>query len=79
MSSKLKIVSHIKHEVRNGEKKVFFNRVGRAFVNKDGSLNMFLDYLPLPSVDDDGKSEPIVFNIRDHQPKEQRDKEGFNE
>ena len=32
---------------REGLEKAIFSRVGTAFVNKDGSLNIFLDAIPL--------------------------------
>ena len=51
-----KEVYHIK-ELGDG-KKSFWTRIGMAFVNKDGSLNAFLDTLPI-----DGK-----IHIRDPKP-----------
>jgi hypothetical protein len=32
---------------REGLEKAIFSRVGTAFVNKDGSLNIYLDAIPL--------------------------------
>lgn len=77
MAAKLKIVYHIKKE--EGMDKPFFNRIGRAFVNKDDSLNMILDYLPLPTVKKDGTVEPMAINIRDYVPKEKKDSDSFSE
>lgn len=75
--SKLKIAYHIKHE--EGREKPFFNRIGRAFVNRNGSLNLLLDYLPLPTVKKDGTSFEMVINIQDYEPKEKKEEESFSE
>jgi len=75
--SKLKIAYHIKNE--EGRDKPFFNRIGRAFVNKDGSINVFLDYLPLPTVKKDGTVDQLTINIRDYVPKEKTDSDSFSE
>lgn len=75
--NKLKIAWHIKRE--EGRDKPFFNRVGKAFVNKDGSLNLLLEYLPLPVVNKDGTVEPMVINLRDYVPKEDRGGDSFSE
>jgi len=69
--SKLKIAYHIKHE--EGKEKAFFNRIGRAFVNRDGSMNLFLDYVPV------GLGPNDAINIRDYEPKEKKEAESFNE
>jgi hypothetical protein len=75
--SKLKIAYHIKKE--EGREKPFFNRVGKAFVNRDGSLNLLIEYLPMPVVNKDGTVEPMMINIRDYEPKEKKDAESFGE
>jgi hypothetical protein len=75
--SKLKIAYHIKHE--EGREKPFFNRIGRAFTNKNGSINLLLDYLPLPTVKKDGTVYEVVINIQDYQPKEKTDGDSFSE
>lgn len=75
--SVLKIAYHIKKE--EGREKPFFNRVGRAFVNKDGSINLLMEYLPLPVVNKDGSVEQMTINIRDYEPKEKRDSDSFSE
>ena len=74
---KLKIAYHIKNE--EGRDKPFFNRIGRAFTNRDGSINVFLDYLPLPTVKKDGSVEQMTINIRDYVPKEKTDSDSFSE
>jgi hypothetical protein len=51
-----KEVYHIK-EI-NGREKSLWTRIGNAFVNKDGSINVFMDVLPI-----DGKIQ-----IRDPRP-----------
>ena len=56
MDNKVKIVYHISE--RNG--KSYFNRVGVAFMNSDGSLNVKLEVMPL-----DGE-----LHIRDYVPRE---------
>lgn len=76
-NAKLKIAFHIKKE--EGREKPFFNRIGKAFVNKNGSLNLLLEYLPLPVVNKDGTVEPLVINIQDYKPKEDNGKESFSE
>lgn len=75
--SVLKIAYHIKKE--EGRDKPFFNRIGRAFVNKDGSLNLLLDYIPMPVVNKNGTVEQLTINIRDYEPKEKRDSDSFSE
>ena len=75
--SKLKIAYHIKHE--EGREKPFFNRIGRAFENRNGSLNLILDYLPLPTVKKDGTSYEMVINIQDYKPKEKNEGDSFSE
>lgn len=75
--AKLRIAYHIRKE--EGQEKPFFNRIGRAFDNKDGSTNVFLDYIPLPVVNKDGTVEQTVINIRDYTPKEKKDEESFGE
>ena len=76
-AAKLKIAYHIRKE--EGRDKPFFNRVGKAFVNKDGSLNLLLECLPLPVVNKDGTVEQTTINIRDYVPKEKKDEESFGE
>ncbi len=75
--AKLKIAYHIKKE--EGRDKPFFNRIGKAFENKDGSLNLLLDYVPMPVVNKDGSVEQMTINIRDYEPKEKRDGDSFSE
>lgn len=75
--AQLKIAYHIRKE--EGRDKPFFNRVGRAFVNKDGSLNLFLEAIPLPVVNKNGTVEELVINIRDYEPKEKAEGESFSE
>ena len=77
VSAKLKIAYHIKKE--EGRDKSFFNRIGKAFVNKDGSLNLVLDYLPLPTVNKDGTVDQMTINIRDYEPKEKKEADSFGE
>lgn len=74
---KLKIAYHIRKE--EGRDKPFFNRVGKAFVNKDGSLNLFLEAIPLPVRNADGTVEDLVINIRDYEPREKNGNESFSE
>lgn len=72
MAGKLKIVYHVKKE--EGRDKPFWNRVGKAFTNKDGnSLSVLLDYIP-PS--EDGTYR---FQIRDYEPKEKKEANTFEE
>jgi hypothetical protein len=74
--AKFKVAYHIKKE--EGREKPFFNRIGVAFVNKNGSLNLHLEYLPLPVIID-GKIEPMVINIQDYVPREKKEGESFSE
>lgn len=69
--SKLRIAYHIKHE--EGRDKPFWNRIGKAFVNQDGSENMILDYIP-PCENGEYK-----IHIRDYVPKERKDGDSFEE
>lgn len=71
--AKFKVAYHIKKETRDGEERTFFNRIGRAFTNKDGSTNLFLDYIPTQW------DAETVINIRDYEPKEKKEAEGFEE
>jgi len=73
----LKIAYHIRKE--EGQEKPFFNRIGRAFENSDKSINLMLDYIPLPVVNKNGTVEPLVINIRNYEPKEKKDDESFAE
>ncbi len=61
-SSKMKIVYVI---TDRGEKK-FWNRIGVAFVNRDGSINVKLEAVPV-------KGE---MQIRDYVPREESDESG---
>lgn len=47
----------------NGDKKTFWNRIGRAFQNRDGSFNLKFDYFP---VRDDGT---MTVQLREDKPK----------
>ncbi len=70
---KLWVLYHIKKENRDGEERTFFNRVGRGFVNKNGSFNLFFETLPV------GMTEETAFNFQEYKPKERKDGEGFTE
>lgn len=37
----------IEKEAKDGSKKTIWSKVGTAFVNRDGSINLYLDSLPL--------------------------------
>ena len=71
--AKFKVLYHIKKETRDGEEKTFFNRCGRGFVNKDGSINLFIESLPT------GLNEETAFNLRDYEPKEKKERATFSE
>lgn len=71
--AKLKVLYHIKKEVRDGKERTFFNRHGRGFVNKDGSINLFIESLPV------GMNEETVFNLRDYEPREKKEGNAFEE
>ena len=60
MSAKRFDVFNVKEAPKDSGKKSFWNKVGAAFENKDGSISVHLDSLPL-----DGKLQ-----IRVHVPKE---------
>ena len=53
---------------RNGRR--FWNRVGSAFQNRDGSMNIFLDSLPL------GGKIQIRVDDREREPRKDRDSPG---
>jgi hypothetical protein len=76
MSSKLKIAYHIKHE--QGREKPYWNRIGKAFQNANGSINLILEYMPLPVIID-GKVQEMVINIQDYVPKEKSEGDSFKE
>jgi hypothetical protein len=48
--------------------KTYWNRIGVAFINKDGSLNVKLDALPIGG----------TMQIRDYEPREEFDTNGAN-
>lgn len=73
MATKMKVAYHIKKETRNGEERSFFNRIGVAFVNKDGSFNVRLDCIPAP---EDGA---YLIHIRDYEPREKKEEDSFSE
>ena len=75
--TQLKIAYHIRKE--EGQDKPFFARVGRAFENRDGSINLLLEALPLPVINKNGTVEQLVINIRNYEPKEKKDEESFAE
>jgi hypothetical protein len=53
---------NVKESTKDGEKKSFWNKLGVAYENKDGSISVHLDSLPM-----DGKLQ-----IRLHVPKEDK-------
>jgi hypothetical protein len=59
--SKVKIAYTVVERENGGRK--FWVRVGAAFVNRDGSLNVRLDAMPVNG----------VLQIRDYQPREARE------
>jgi hypothetical protein len=61
----LNIVYHIQPS-KDGERG-FWNKVGRAFVNSDGSVNLILSYVPT-QVDEKGE---VNLTIRAYVPKEE--------
>lgn len=69
----LYVLYHIKKETRNNEEKTYFDRVGRGFVNKDGSFNIWLETLPV------GLNSETTFNFQLFKPKEKKEGEGFAE
>ena len=46
MSTKQLTAYTVRSYQQNGEEKSFWTRIGRAFENKDGSLNIYLEALP---------------------------------
>ena len=56
-----KCIFHIVESNRGGEVKKFWNRIGTAWVNNDGSMNLNFETFPC-----DGKN----VQIRDYTPKE---------
>lgn len=73
MAAKLWVLYHIKKENRNGEEKTYFNRVGRGFVNKNGSFNIWLETLPT------GLTEETTFNLQEYKPREKKEADTFEE
>lgn len=62
MSDERKDVYTVVEYESQGEQKSFWMRVGAGFVNRDGSINVFLDAFPV-----NGKLQ-----IRDHKPREEQ-------
>lgn len=71
MAGKLKIAWHVLEE--EGRQKPFWNRIGKVFTNKDGSLSVILNYIP-PCENGEYK-----FQIRDYEPKEKKEGDSFEE
>lgn len=44
---RLGVYAVIERPDRDGKARSFWNRIGSAFVNQDGSLNLFLDAFPI--------------------------------
>ena len=70
---KLWVLYHIKKETRDGKEQTFFDRVGRGFVNKNGSFNLYLETLPV------GMTTETAFNFQEYKPKEKKEDEVFSE
>lgn len=60
MSEQSKSVKDVFHIKEDDKGKAFWTKIGSAFVNRDGSINAYLDALPR-----DGKIQ-----IRDRKPKD---------
>ena len=71
--AELWILNHIKQETRDGKERTFFDRCGRAFLNKNGSFNIYIERLPT------GLTGETVFNLDKHKPKEARESDTFEE
>lgn len=71
--SKLWVVYHIKKVSRDGAEKTYFDRVGRAFQNKDGSFNIWLETLPV------GMNGETTFNLQPYKAKEKKEAGVFEE
>lgn len=67
------VLYHIKKETRDGVEKTYFDRVGRGFVCKNGSFNLFLETLPV------GMNGETAFNFQEYKPREKKEDEGFSE
>lgn len=63
----------IKKVNRNGEERTFFDNVGVAFKNKNGSFNIYIEKMPTV-IDKD-----TVFNLAPFKPKEKVEEGGFEE
>jgi hypothetical protein len=73
LQAKQWILYHIKKVNRDGEEKTYFDRVGRGYVNKNGSFNLYLETLPV------GMDNDTVFNFQEYKPKETKEAESFIE
>lgn len=67
------VLYHIKKQTRDGKEQTYFDRVGRGFVNANGSFNLFLETLPV------GLNGETTFNLQKYVPKEKKEAEGFEE
>lgn len=45
----MKLIHGVRNFEVNGEKKSYWTVIGRAKENKDGSINLYFDYLPFDS------------------------------
>lgn len=71
--SKLWILYHIKKKSYDGQEKTYFDRVGHANLNKNGSFNVWLETLPV------GLDGETTFNLQPYKPKEKSEADGFSE
>lgn len=62
-----------------GRDKAFWNRCGVGWMNRDGSINFTLEYLPLPRFKKDGTPYRIQMQIKKYEPKESSEGESFSE
>ena len=53
----------VKEVERNGEKKSFWTRIGVAYENRDGSLNLVFDFFPC-------REEIKTIQVREKKPKQ---------
>lgn len=59
----MKEILAVKEVERNGEKKSFWTRIGVAYENRDGSLNLVFDFFPC-------REEIKTIQVREKKPKQ---------
>jgi hypothetical protein len=70
MAGKVKEILMVTRDKKNPDK-AYWDRIGVAFVNKDGSLNLLFNRLPAHWPTEDRETSPCTIQVRDKIEKEE--------